>query len=228
MGMSSSGATAQPFNVNTAASQGLQSAMGTTAAGQGFYSPAMAGAYMNPYTQNVTQSALHTMNQARQSALNDIGAQATRSGAFGGSRHGLVESQANKDFMTQAGQLAGNLQYQGYNQALQQASADQQMRMNAAQQLGGLANLGFGMGQTINQNLANVGNQQQNLIQQLINAGSDQYGGITGYAQNMLGLPFQAIGAAPMPTSDTTSGSSTYQPGIFDYLTAAASMGGAR
>lgn len=216
MGMSSSGATAQPFNVNTAASQGLQSAMGTTAAGQGFYSPAMAGAYMNPYTQNVTQSALNTMNQARQSALNDIGAQATRSGAFGGSRHGLVESQANKDFMTQAGQLAGNLQYQGYNQALQQASADQQMRMNAAQQLGGLANLGFGMGQTINQNLAQQGALQQALQQMALDKASQQYQGYTQSPYTALSAATSALGATPY--SQTQTSSQGYNPGLMDYL----------
>ena len=106
--------------------------------------------------------------------------------------------------------------------------------LNAANQLGGLSQQGFNYDQTLNNNLANVGNQQQNLIQQLINAANQQYGGITGYGNTMLQLPLAAIGAAPMTTgiSGTTTGSTTgskaYQPGIFDYLTAFTAMGGQR
>jgi len=48
----------------------------------------------------------------------------------------------------------------------------------------------------------------------------------------MLQLPLAAVGAAPMTSSTSgtttglTTGSGTYNPGIFDYLTAGATMGG--
>ena len=225
--------------VGTTAANTYNSAVNATNNAMNFQPGTMAGAdltqYQNPYQQAVIDNNLMSMNRANQIALNNVGANASNVGAYGGSRHGVAEAQTNAEFQRQANQMINQQNQAGFQNAQNMAQYDignqfnqQSAVLNSANQLGGLSQQGFNYDQTINQNLANVGNQQQNLIQQLINAGSDQYGGITGYAQNMLGLPFQAMGAAPMSTSGTTSGSSTYQPGIFDYLTAATSMGGAR
>jgi len=189
--------------------------------------------YQNPYQQAVIDNNLMSMNRANQMALNNVGNDATGAGAYGGSRHAVAQALTNRDFNDQAAQMINQQNQAGFQNAQNMAKFDignqfaqQGAVLNAANQLGGLSQQGFNYDQTINNNLANVGNQQQNLMQQLINAANQQYGGITGYGNTMLGLPFQAMGAAPMTTSGTTSGSSTYQPGIFDYLTAFASMGG--
>ena len=191
--------------------------------------------YQNPYQQMVIDNNLASMNRANQMALNNVGADATGAGAFGGSRQAVAEALTNADFNNQATQMINQQNQAGFQNAQNMAKFDignqfaqQGAVLNAANQLGGLSQQGFNYDQTINQNLANVGNQQQNLIQQLMNAANQQYGNITGYGNTMLQLPFTAIGAAPMPGSETTSGSGTYQPGIFDYLTAFASMGGQR
>jgi hypothetical protein len=225
--------------VGTTAANTYNSAVNATNNSMNFQPGTMAGAdltqYQNPYQQAVIDSNLMSMNRANQMALNNVGANASNVGAYGGSRHGVAEAQTNAEFQRQANQMINQQNQAGFQNAQNMAQYDignqfnqQNAVLNAANQLGGLSQQGFNYDQTINQNLANVGNQQQNLIQQLINAGNDQYGGITGYAQNMLSLPFQAMGAAPMSTSGTTTSSATKQPGIFDYLTAAASMGGAR
>ena len=225
--------------VGTTAANTYNSAVNATNNAMNFQPGTMAGAdltqYQNPYQQAVIDNNLMSMNRANQMALNNVGANASNVGAYGGSRHGVAEAQTNAEFQRQANQMINQQNQAGFQNAQNMAQYDignqfnqQSAVLNAANQLAGLSQQGFNYDQTINQNLANVGNQQQNLIQQLINAGSDQYGGITGYAQNMLGLPFQAMGAAPMSTSGTTTSSSTKQPGIFDYLTAATSMGGAR
>ena len=191
--------------------------------------------YQNPYQQMVIDNNLASMNRANQMALNNVGKDATGAGAYGGSRQAVAEALTNADFNNQATQMINQQNQAGFQNAQNMAQYDignqfaqQGAVLNAANQMGGLSQQGFNYDQTINNNLANVGNQQQNLIQQLINAANQQYGGITGYGNNMLQLPFTAMGAAPMTTSGTTSGSSTYQPGIFDYLTAFASMGGQR
>jgi len=224
--------------VGTTAANTYNSAVNATNNAMNFQPGTMAGAdltqYQNPYQQAVIDNSLMSMNRANQMALNNVGANASNVGAYGGSRHGVAEAQTNAEFQRQANQMINQQNQAGFQNAQNMAQYDignqfnqQSAVLNAANQLGGLSQQGFNYDQTINQNLANVGNQQQNLIQQLINAGSDQYGGITGYAQNMLGLPFQAMGAAPMSTSGTTTSSSTKQPGIFDYLTAGANaMGG--
>ena len=191
--------------------------------------------YQNPYQQQVIDNNLASMNRANQMALNNVGADATGAGAFGGSRQAVAEALTNADFNNQATQMINQQNQAGFQNAQNMAQYDignqfnqQNAVLNAANQLGGLSQQGFNYDQTINNNLANVGNQQQNLIQQLINAANGQYGNITGYGNTMLQLPFTAMGAAPMTTSGTTSGSSTYQPGIFDYLTAGTFMGGSR
>lgn len=189
--------------------------------------------YQNPYQQMVIDNNLASMNRANQMALNNVGADATGAGAFGGSRQAVAEALTNADFNNQATQMINQQNQAGFQNAQNMAQYDignqfnqQNAVLNAANQLGGLSQQGFNYDQTINNNLANVGNQQQNLIQQLINAANQQYGGITGYGNTMLQLPFTAMGAAPMTTSGTAT--DTKQPGIFDYLTAFASMGGQR
>lgn len=191
--------------------------------------------YQNPYQQQVIDNNLASMNRANQMALNNVGADATGAGAYGGSRQAVAEALTNADFNNQATQMINQQNQAGFQNAQNMAQYDignqfnrQNAVLNAANQMGGLSQQGFNYDQTINNNLANVGNQQQNLIQQLINAANGQYGDITGYGNTMLQLPFTAMGAAPMTTSGTTSGSSTYQPGIFDYLTAGTFMGGSR
>ncbi len=97
-----------------------------------------------------------------------------------------------------------------------------QNRLGASQQLGNLANLGFGMGQTVQQNLAGQGANQQMMMQALIDAAKAQYGGYTGHPAQGLGYVTQALGATGTPTSTTKS----KDPGLFDYLTLASQIPG--
>jgi len=55
--------------------------------------------------------------------------------------------------------------------------------------------------------------------QALIDAAKAQYAGYTGAPVQGLGYVSQALGATTVPTTTTT----TKQPGLFDYLTLAAS-----
>ena len=51
--------------------------------------------YMNPYTDSVIDSTMADLDKARLTALNSTGAAASRGGAFGGDRHGIMEAQNN-------------------------------------------------------------------------------------------------------------------------------------
>ena len=70
------------FNVNQAASTGLQNALGATQAAVA--APLNVGAYMNPYTQQVVDRTQADIERQRQMAINNMGAAATRANAFGG------------------------------------------------------------------------------------------------------------------------------------------------
>ncbi len=223
----------------------FNTAVNATNAAMNFQPGTIAGAdltqYQNPYQQQVIDNNLASMNRANQMALNNVGADATGAGAYGGSRQAVAEALTNADFNNQATQMINQQNQAGFQNAQNMAQYDignqfnrQNAVLNAANQMGGLSQQGFNYDQTINNNLSSVGNQQQNLIQQLINAANGQYGDIINYGENMLQLPLAAIGAAPMTTgasgstTGSTAGSSTYQPGIFDYLTAGTYMGGSR
>jgi len=116
--------------------------------------PRATGQLMNPYLSNVVDANnadwAHT-NAATASQIND---EATRAGAFGGSRHGVAEGVAlSGNNLQQQNQLA-QLRYQGYNDAMSRASA--------------LAGYGF-QGANLNSNLGfgGVGNPDLWLLQML-------------------------------------------------------------
>lgn len=121
------------------------------------------------------------------------------------------------------------LQAQRANQdaALRAALANQQAGLSGAQlglqaagQMGNLSNLGFGFGQQISGQQMQQGAMQQALQQQLLDAARGQYQGYVGAPQQALSLPLQALGVTAGVTPQTTT--TSRQPGLFDYLTLAA------
>ena len=100
--------------------------------------------------------------------LNNIGAQAQRAGAYGGSRQGIMEAEALKGFQQQALDKVGALRQQGFNNAMNNA-------FRSAQGLQGIGSQAFNMGQAINQQQIQQGAMQQQMMQNLINAAKNQY-----------------------------------------------------
>ena len=143
----------------------------------------------------------------------------------------LRASLANQSTGLQAG-LAGQqlgFEAQRANQAtgLQAGLANQQaglagaqFRLGAGNQLAGIGQQRFGMGQTIENQIAQQGAMQRALQQQLIDAGRGQFQTAVGMPASTLGYVSSALGAAPVPQTTTQS----RQPGVFDYLTLGASM----
>jgi len=227
------GAPTGGFNVNTAAAGGIQQA-GIGTQGELGYRPMAIGApsqanlqqYTNPYETQVVNQSLADLERSRLMAQNVGGAQASAANAFGGDRQGIAEAETNRAFADQAARTASGLRQTGYQNA-QTMARDAQVRnqsaglsgstqrLNAANQLGSLSNLGFGMGQTIQNRMDQQGAMQQALQQQLINAGKNQYAGYTGAPAQSLQYLLSAVGGAPAVNS-TEKG---YEPGLFDYLT---------
>ncbi len=172
------------------------------------------GQFMNPYTNMVTGTAMQDLNQQRQMATNDIGAAASRAGAFGGSRHGVSEALTNEGFAKQGANMFANLQQQGFNTALSAAQGQQGIQSN-------LAGQGFGFGEKIADRQMAEGDMMRLINQALIDSAKGQYGGFTNAPANALTPLNAATGAANMGQSTTTD---TSKPGLFDYITAGASM----
>lgn len=240
---------AQPAgqNVFQQAQQGQTGAMMGTAAGMG-YQPAQVQAgqigqtdltpYFNPFEQTVVQQSLGDIEQARQMQANQLASQAQRAGAFGGSRSAILESQANESAMQQAARTAANLRLGGFQNAQQMAGQDiantmradlanqgagltgAGQRLAAAGQLGGLAQQAFGMGRGLQQDMAQQGALQQMLNQQVFDRSREQFQGYTSFPERSLGYLASALGAAPVPQTQSTS----RDLGLMDYLTAGAQI----
>jgi hypothetical protein len=211
-----------PANPMQQASMAQQGALAGTA-GAGTVAGTNLGAYQNPYTQQVIDaSAADTLRNA-QMGLNALGAQATKAGAFGGSRHGVAMGEMGRGVAQMLGQQAAGLRSQGFLNAQQMAQQDIQNRMNQAQQLANLGQQSFGYGQSIQQNLAQQGTAQQALQQALIDAAKGQFAGYQQAPVTGLGIMTQALGASPHGQTQT----SQRQLGLMDYLTAGATIAGA-
>lgn len=169
------------------------------------------GQFANPFQQQVINNTMRDIGGAQQQAMNQLGAQATQAGAFGGSRHGVAEAQTNQNFIKQLADTSANLNMQGFNTALGAAQNQQNIQS-------GLANQGFNFGQQIGQQQMQQGTMAQALNQALIDAAKGQYGGFTGAPGQALQMPIAAMGAANMGQQTQTQ---TYKPGLFDYLSAA-------
>ena len=94
---------------------------------------AKMGQYQNPYEDQVVQSALADQEIQRQRAIMQGQAQATAGGAYGGSRHGVMDSLTNEAAIRAAGATAGNLRSQGFQFAGQMGAADANRDLQAQQ-----------------------------------------------------------------------------------------------
>lgn len=99
----------------------------------------------------------------------------------------------------------------------------QNQRLGAANQLANISNLGFGMGQTVNQNLATQGAMQQALQQMVMDNAANKFSQYT--AQPAVGLQYlnAALGATPSQNVYSQTTTQTKTPGLFDYLSLGAS-----
>jgi len=180
---------------------------------------------MNPYMQNVVERQQQDAQRQADIARQAQGAQAARSGAFGGSGDYLMRGQANANLARQKGDIQAQGLNNAYNQAMQQYNTQNQL--NAQQQQFG-AGLGLQGLQTANQaaqNLANIGNtqyqqnmginqlqnqyglQQQGQIQKDIDVKYGDFLNYQNYPYKQLGFMSDIIRGAPL----TQTGSSIYQ-----------------
>jgi len=243
------GGQTTPPNINSLAAQGIQGAGLGTAQGMG-YTPLSVSAgqlgntnlapYMNPYTTEVIDASQADLLRGANIGLDQLGAQAQMAKAFGGSRHGIAMSEMGRGVAEIMGQQSSGLRQANYAQAQQAAQQDiqgrlqaslanqgvdlsgAQHRLGAAGQLGNISNLGFGMGQQVNQNLQTQGAMQQALQQAVMDAAGQKYGQYTGHPAQ--GLAYMNSALAPNVYSQPNTQVTSKQPGLFDYLTLGASM----
>lgn len=148
-------------------------------------------------------------NQALTSAGQDVGYQnVANQFTSGATNQANLANAAAQNAMNQFN-VNQNMAAQTANQNAALSSAG--VQLNAANSGANLANLGFGMQNTVNTNLFNQGLAQQQLNQQLLNNAMTQY---TNYVNSPVGAlqTLQAGMPGSIPTSQTTSST----PSLFD------------
>lgn len=132
----------QPFLTGGAGavSQGIMDAQGAG------YTPSSYQEFMDPFTEDVIQQQYQDIARQGDIARQQIGSQAARSGAFGGSRQAVAEAELGRNVMEQQARTGSALRSAGFQQAQQSAQQAAQQQLRQAQlggQLGaGLAGIG--------------------------------------------------------------------------------------
>ena len=148
--------------------QGLQQAgqtgvgANTVGAGIGSVLQAQQGPNINQFFNPYQSYVLDEINRQSQMAQNQLAGNAVKAGAFGGGRQGI---QAAEEERARLGKI-GEAQATGFQNAAQLAAQQQQIGLQAGQQLGALGLEQQGMAQSDINQLMQAGGLQRQLAQQ--------------------------------------------------------------
>jgi hypothetical protein len=204
------GTPAAPTNVFEGSAAAMRGAGETYGNLAGFQPSAQQ--YMNPYTQDVIDRTQQDIMRQQQMSQNQLGAQATQAGAFGGSRHGVAEGVMAGEYGRMAGDIAAQQRQQAYNQALDTAFRTAGVQQAGAAGLGGVGSQLFGQGINIQQQIGQQAAFQRSLEQKLLDLQKAQFGQATGAPLSGLGAMSQIIGGVPYSTSGTATQSQPFNP----------------
>ena len=121
--------------------------------------------YMNPYQTQVTQNVLDEMRRRSDIEGHQISDAAVRSGAFGGARHGVQESERMRNLREQQSRTAAEMGQQNYQQALAAAQAQKAQQLSGAGAFGNIAGQQMQLGQQGIQGLTQAGAMGQQQLQ---------------------------------------------------------------
>ena len=170
-----------PYQWQEAAGESMLSSAGS-------YDPSInAAQFFNPYEDQVVQQTLRDIGEQGELQKMQGRAGAVGSGAFGGARSGIMDTEMSKNILREQARTAGGLRQQGYESArnaAQQAFENTQQRRMAVGQ--GLGQLGLQYGQLsqadvnqmmgIGQGLGSIAGQYAGLGAQSANLGLQQAG----------------------------------------------------
>lgn len=192
------------------------------ARGAGSYMSASAGLgsinpYQNQYRQSVMQDNLREMNRQHEIDQDRLDADAAKAGAFGGSRHGLVEAEALRNYQQNRSDMINQMNMEGFQNAQQMREAHRNRQFQAGQGLGGLYQ---GVGQLNLQGqearYGRLGDAASRLTQMGQGASNAYQGGASAYGQlGNLALNQQESGYGRMANAGQALGSMAGQGGTF-------------
>jgi hypothetical protein len=133
---------------NVVSQQILPQAGQLGAIGAQTFDAATAQQYMNPYENQVIQSALADVTRGYQGQQRNLATSAIGSGAFGGGREGVERAILGSEFQKNIGDISGRLRQTGFESGAARFAQDRASQLGAAQaQLQGLATGAGGLSQ---------------------------------------------------------------------------------
>jgi len=182
---------------------GAGAPMGGNTLGTGGNAPSqptgIASQYMNPYLQSVLQPQLEELRRQNDITNMNTNAKLTQSGAYGGGRQAIMNSENNRNLMQAQNQAIGTGYSNAYDKAMGQFNTEQ------------------GQAKTLADMMAQQGNTQRDIEQQGITADYNEFLAQRDYPQKMLqfqqsmlqGLPISTVYNQPAALSGIGQLSST-------------------
>lgn len=191
----------------------------------GFNQGRTAANYMSPYMQNVVDVQQREAQRQSDIAGTQQQGQATKAGAFGGGRDAIMRAERERNLGIQKGDILAKGLQDAYTQAMQQFNTENQLgeqskqfgaglglqglqtALQGANTMGALGQQNFQQGMDINKLQNQYGGQQQQQMQNMLNADYQQFLDKQNYPYKQLGFMSDMIRG--LPTSQT--GATMYQ-----------------
>ena len=177
-----------------------------------------AGAYMSPFMEQALAPQMREAQRASEMQRNVNQAQAVGQGAFGGSRQALVEAERQRNLGNQMGDIRDRGYQQAFDRAQNQFNTEQNLReqsrqygaglgmqglqtaLQSAGQLGALGGQQFGQQKDVIGLQNQMGTQQQQYEQALINARMGDFQAQQRYPYQQLEFMSNILRGTPMGT----------------------------
>ena len=190
----------------------------------GQFTAGRAAQYMNPFVEMAMEPQLREAQRTSEmQRVADMG-QATRAGAFGGSRQAILEAERQRNLGTQLGDIRARGLMSAFEQAQQNFAREQQLReqsrqygaglgmqglqtaLQGAGQMGALGGQQFQQGMDINKLQNLYGTQQQQLQQQQLSQNYQDFMNQQRYPYQQLEFMSNILRGTPMGTVQTLYG----------------------
>jgi len=170
----------------------------------GIFDTAAAQQYMNPYLSAALDPQLAELR--RQGQITNLGnqAQATKMGVFGGSGSTLMQTETQRNVLDKMQQALGQGYNTAYDKAMAQYNADQQRRIQAAQDEESSRQFGANFGLKTLQDLGAAGATQRDIAQQGITADKAQFEEERDFPYKQVQFQKSLLTGLPITTTDTT------------------------
>ena len=164
--------------------------------------------YMNPYQQNVTDIAARELQRNFDISRRQQDATAASGGAFGGSRHGLLNAENERNRYRQMSDLYAQGQSAAYENAQRAFATDQARALSAGGAYGALAGQQQQIGYGDAAALANIGQAQRGLTQSSLDTAYKDYQEQREYPYRQLNFALGALKGTPYETQQYQQGTS--------------------